>query len=290
VAYLWGYDRLSGTAAYRVLNLRNGAAMKHHPHARGFTLVELLVVISIIALLIALLLPALAAAKEVAARTKCLATTRQVALAARVYQDDNKTCFPSDLNAVPPSSYGVQKILVDGQYISSDAFTNRGCPQGPKTYSTSPGSYYYGQNPGYVGVGLNSLLQTGYSYTVPPSNTFWTPGPPTTYYPNQGPFTDRNKRINTHPELVMVASCSLNPEAGQIPVRHTMGIADAYFPGQTIPARHRSEGLPWTFYDGHGSFVARDDIDPVPLMYTTQPYLLWEWTWRTMYHAPGMDK
>ncbi|MFW6039435.1 MAG: prepilin-type N-terminal cleavage/methylation domain-containing protein, partial [bacterium] len=37
----------------------------------GFTLVELLVVISIIALLIALLLPALAAARESARRTAC---------------------------------------------------------------------------------------------------------------------------------------------------------------------------------------------------------------------------
>ena len=41
-------------------------------HRRGFTLVELLVVIAIIAVLIALLLPAVQAAREAARRSQCL--------------------------------------------------------------------------------------------------------------------------------------------------------------------------------------------------------------------------
>jgi prepilin-type N-terminal cleavage/methylation domain-containing protein/prepilin-type processing-associated H-X9-DG protein len=71
--------------------------------ARGFTLVELLVVIGIIALLISILLPSLNAAREQARMAKCLSNLQQLGLAAVMYTQNNKGyILPADINAGGP--------------------------------------------------------------------------------------------------------------------------------------------------------------------------------------------
>ncbi len=55
---------------------------------RGFTLVELLVVIAVVVLLIGLLLPALAGAREAGRGAACLSNLRQMFLACRIYADE----------------------------------------------------------------------------------------------------------------------------------------------------------------------------------------------------------
>jgi prepilin-type N-terminal cleavage/methylation domain-containing protein/prepilin-type processing-associated H-X9-DG protein len=60
----------------------------------GFTLVELLVVIGIIAVLIAMLLPALGQAREHARQTKCLNNLRQLSLAFIMFADEHHGHLP----------------------------------------------------------------------------------------------------------------------------------------------------------------------------------------------------
>jgi prepilin-type N-terminal cleavage/methylation domain-containing protein/prepilin-type processing-associated H-X9-DG protein len=60
----------------------------------GFTLVELLVAIAIIALLIALLFPAVARARESAVRVKCMSHERQILAAMQVYAVDSRGYLP----------------------------------------------------------------------------------------------------------------------------------------------------------------------------------------------------
>lgn len=68
----------------------------HRPSPRfsGFTLVELLVVIGIIALLVSILLPALNKATEQARRTQCLSNVRQLGMAAIMYANQFRGRFP----------------------------------------------------------------------------------------------------------------------------------------------------------------------------------------------------
>jgi prepilin-type N-terminal cleavage/methylation domain-containing protein/prepilin-type processing-associated H-X9-DG protein len=63
-------------------------------HPGGFTLVELLVVIGLIAMLISLLLPTLTRAREQGKQVACQSNLRQLGMAMQMYCHDNQDYFP----------------------------------------------------------------------------------------------------------------------------------------------------------------------------------------------------
>lgn len=84
----------------------------------GFTLVELLVVISIIFILVALLAPALAQGKYLAQAAVCRNNLRQMSLALQFYADKNDGAYPVfTMRAVPDGSRGWSwEIMLDPKW------------------------------------------------------------------------------------------------------------------------------------------------------------------------------
>lgn len=110
------------------------------PCTRGFTLIEVLVAMALIAMLVALVLPAVQSAREAARRMDCLSHLRQIGLAVNQYYDLNNGRFflhhPFDADVISNSGpsesfaeiYWEDKLMpfIGGQPEADDALAHDG--------------------------------------------------------------------------------------------------------------------------------------------------------------------
>jgi prepilin-type N-terminal cleavage/methylation domain-containing protein len=136
---------------------------------RGFTLVELLVVIGIVALLVGILMPTLSRARRSAARVRASSNLRQLLAGYTQYSIDNKGSLllgypPPVVNGVP-----VTADLPDGTVVGTP--TSQRYPWRLIRYVGDVWDivYYYGDVPDtdyrkglYAGFGLNSVFLGGH--------------------------------------------------------------------------------------------------------------------------------
>src|SRR5438309_7061925 len=110
-----------------MMTRKPGARKVNQRRVFGFTLVELLVVIGIIALLISILLPALNRAREEGKRTICLTGLRSFGQLLNMYANDNKGRVPLGYDSTKHGGYivynGGYKVLAclyEGNYLKGD--------------------------------------------------------------------------------------------------------------------------------------------------------------------------
>lgn len=123
----------------------------HDGFTGGFTLMELLVVISIIAILIGILLPVLSAARSRANKVACMANLRQVGIGIQAYVAGSKEYYPKAkympdpfLSADPDPALNT---FLDFYLVDSSA-QGKGrevyhCPSDSQVFALSGMSYMY---------------------------------------------------------------------------------------------------------------------------------------------------
>ena len=236
-----------------------GLAMDKGRNGRGFTLVELLVVVAIIALLISILLPSLGVAKQLAQSADCSSNTRSLGMAVQMYVTESNEYYPAAWRAGAPES-----IAWCGAYYTVGGVAYMDVTRGPlwpylkqKQITDCPNfvpvKVKYAGSGRISGFGINHQYVAG-SPEPDPNNSGMAPwGKPA-----------KASQIRNHAETILFADCGrfksgvLNEEVFIYPRYKYDGTSLNY---ATFHFRHRDKANA-NFCDGHSEAVSPLLLDP----------------------------
>lgn len=117
---------------------------------KGFTLIELMIVIAIIAILAAILVPNFLRARAQGQFTQCQSNCKNIGTALEMYSTDNAGHYPSLTDSITPTYL---KIIPSCASAATDTYS------GPYTSASNPDAYtFYCSGTNHATLGVN----TGY--------------------------------------------------------------------------------------------------------------------------------
>jgi prepilin-type N-terminal cleavage/methylation domain-containing protein len=207
----------------------------------GFTLVELMVVIAIIAVLMALLMPSMKRARNLALNTKCAVNLKQLGLALALYTEDNRQAMPlAYIGSENDSSWAVLILPYTGLESSfpvTSAFT---CPRAIPRFASPP-------NPNHwrLTYGFNTYLS---EWVNPPGNySTYHPGGYRLAMKGTCESSATGQKYLTPSEISMIFDC---------------GSHNTYYPSalNNYPDNylHSNEGVNMAALDQHVEFLSKE--------------------------------
>lgn len=163
----------------------------------AFTLVELLVVISIIALLVSILLPALNKARMQARRVVCQTNLHQIGIIWNLYSDDHEGRYPANTRPTGLAMFGNWTNIVQDIRDALDSYGNGGSEDDGVFYCPN---FYLSNEPRDM-----NFFPRGYWWDPRPGIIHPDTGDPYVYYTGYCIFTGQDMAVaNPTPEAVAV--------------------------------------------------------------------------------------